>query len=156
MKGDLTERRLPRPAEPVWRSYVEQWDRSLRAANKPLTTRYNYELAVVQLAEFLSGDEMTTFLASSGLVVDDVSDAAEDPTDVHRGHVEVFIAWMIETRSASTAVNKHKSAAAVLQLPGTTTSSTESGSSTAATPSVTTPSGAWSAGRSQPRTPWPR
>jgi integrase/recombinase XerC len=108
MKGDLTEQRLPRPTEPVWRSYVEEWDRSLRAANKPLTTRYNYELAVVQLAEFLRGDEVTTFLASSGLVVEDVSDAAEDPTDVQRGHVEVFIAWMIETRSASTAVNKHK------------------------------------------------
>jgi integrase/recombinase XerC len=50
---DLTEQRLPRPAEAVWRGYVEEWDRSLRAANKPLTTRYNYELAVTQLAEFL-------------------------------------------------------------------------------------------------------
>ena len=26
-----------------------------------------------------------------------------------RGHVEAFQAWMIETRSASTALNKHKS-----------------------------------------------
>jgi integrase/recombinase XerC len=108
MKGDLTEQRLPRPNEAVWRGYVEEWDRSLRAANKPLTTRYNYELAVTQLAEFLAGDELAGFLDSSGLVLDDASDAAEDPADVARGHVEVFLAWMIETRSASTALNKYK------------------------------------------------
>jgi hypothetical protein len=57
-----------RPTESVWRGYVEEWDRSLRAANKPLTTRCNYELAVTQLAEFLGGDDLTAFLASSGLV----------------------------------------------------------------------------------------
>lgn len=108
MKGDLTEQRLPRPAESVWCGYVEEWDRSLRAANKPLTTRYNYELAVTQLAEFLGGGDLSAFLKTSGLVLDDASDAAEDPTDVARGHVEVFLAWMIETRSASTALNKYK------------------------------------------------
>ncbi|GAB3383785.1 phage integrase N-terminal SAM-like domain-containing protein [Amycolatopsis echigonensis] len=33
---------------------------------------------------------------------------ADDPTDVGRKHVESFIAWMIQTRSASTALNKYK------------------------------------------------
>ncbi len=34
--------------------------------------------------------------------------AAEDPTEVSRAHVEWFQAWMIKTRSAATALNKHK------------------------------------------------
>ncbi|TWF95387.1 integrase-like protein [Saccharopolyspora dendranthemae] len=38
----------------------------------------------------------------------DADDAAEDPADVTRDHIEAFQAWMIEIRSASTAVNKHK------------------------------------------------
>jgi hypothetical protein len=50
----------------MWRSYVEEWDRSQRAANNPHSTRYNYELAVVQLAEFLAGDELPAFLAKAG------------------------------------------------------------------------------------------
>lgn len=44
MAGDLTKQGLPRPAQPVWRSYVEQRDRALRAANKPMTTRYPLHL----------------------------------------------------------------------------------------------------------------
>ncbi|HEY0640125.1 MAG TPA: tyrosine-type recombinase/integrase [Pseudonocardiaceae bacterium] len=80
---------------PVWRSYLDDWDRAMRAGNRPFTTRYNYQLAVAQLGDFLAGN-------------DDESDAAEDPTDVQRRHVEAFLAWMIETRSASTAVNKYK------------------------------------------------
>src|SRR5215207_4150821 len=96
MRGHLTERGLPLPAAPVWRSYVGEWDRALRAANRPWTTRYNYQLAVCQLA---------AFLAAEGA---DDSDAAEDPTGVGRRHVERFLAWMIETRSASTALNKYK------------------------------------------------
>ncbi|MGH3876806.1 MAG: tyrosine-type recombinase/integrase [Actinophytocola sp.] len=109
MKGDLTEQRLPRPVGAIWRTYVEDWDRSMRAANKPLTTRYNYELAVTQLAGFLDGGDTTTFLANSGRNVgEDMSDAAEDPTDVQKGHIEWFLAWMIETRSAATALNKYK------------------------------------------------
>jgi integrase/recombinase XerC len=39
---------------------------------------------------------------------DGFADAAVDPTRVQRAHVEDFQAWMIETRSASTALNKHK------------------------------------------------
>jgi hypothetical protein len=39
----------------------------------------------------------------------DADDAAQDPTVVTRAHVESFQAWMIETRSPSTALNKHKS-----------------------------------------------
>jgi site-specific recombinase XerD len=34
--------------------------------------------------------------------------AAEDPTEVQRGHVEEFQAWMVQSRSGSTALNKHK------------------------------------------------
>jgi site-specific recombinase XerD len=82
----------------------------LRSANRPRTTRYNYELAVCQLAEFLAGPDLPAFLARTEAnppAVDD-SDAAEDPTDVGRRHVEWFLAWMIETRSASTALNKYK------------------------------------------------
>ncbi|OLF11877.1 tyrosine-type recombinase/integrase [Actinophytocola xanthii] len=109
MTGDLTEEGLPRPVQPVWRGYVQEWDRALRAAGKPLTTRYNYELAVTQCAEFLGSGEVARFVAASGVeVAEDMSDAAEDPTDVQRSHVEWFIAWMIETRSASTALNKYK------------------------------------------------
>jgi site-specific recombinase XerD len=110
MTGDLTNGGLPRPAAPAWRSYLDEWDRALRAANRPHSTRYNYELAVHQLAEFLASDDLPRYLAHCGadpqLLAD--SDAAEDPTDVQRKHVEWFLAWMIETRSASTALNKYK------------------------------------------------
>ncbi|WP_246595905.1 phage integrase N-terminal SAM-like domain-containing protein [Actinoplanes auranticolor] len=39
----------------------------------------------------------------------DADDAGQDPTLVTKAHIESFRAWMIETRSASTALNKHKS-----------------------------------------------
>ncbi|WP_020495652.1 hypothetical protein [Sciscionella marina] len=52
MTGDLTKQCLPRPQAAVWRSYLDEWDRALRAGNYPESTRYNYELAVTQLAEF--------------------------------------------------------------------------------------------------------
>nr|BFE69847.1 hypothetical protein GCM10020092_031480 [Actinoplanes digitatis] len=80
-------------------SFLRDWDRTLRAANRPETTRYNYLLAVAQLARYLCSEESE--YAGSG--------AALDPTAVKKRHVEVFQAWMIETRSASTALNKHKS-----------------------------------------------
>jgi integrase len=38
----------------------------------------------------------------------DADDAADDPCAVTRAHVEAFQAWMIDTRSALTALNKHK------------------------------------------------
>src|SRR6266540_2832447 len=99
MTTNFTKQGLPRPADDVWRSYVEEWDRSLRAANRPHTTCYNYQLAVTQLPAFLEKMDMPA---------DDDSDAAQDPTDVGRKHVEWFIAWMIDTRSASTALKKYK------------------------------------------------
>src|SRR6266508_187912 len=71
--------------------------RSLRAGNYPETTRYNYLLAAAQLARYpgeYSPDP-------------DAEAAAENPCVVTRAHVEAFQAWMIETRSASTALNKH-------------------------------------------------
>jgi integrase/recombinase XerC len=74
------------------------WDRSLRSGNYPETTRYNYFLAAAQLARYLGEYSPDP----------DADDAAADPAAVTRGHVEAFQAWMIETRSASTALNKHK------------------------------------------------
>lgn len=76
--------------------------------NKPHTTRYNYELAVTQLAEFLTGPDLPDFLAVTGMDPHDDSDAAQDPTDVDRKHIDWFITWMIDTRSPATALNKYK------------------------------------------------
>ncbi|MEV4644909.1 hypothetical protein [Saccharopolyspora sp. NPDC049357] len=82
----------------VWAGYLRGWDRSLRSVNHPETTRYNYLLAAGQLARYLAEHSPDP----------DADDAADDPAEVTRDHVEAFQAWMIETRSAATAVNKHK------------------------------------------------
>ncbi len=81
---------LPR----AWAGLLRDWDRSLRATNYPTTTRYVYLLAVSQLAAYLAQ-------------LPDAAEAAEDPTQVTRRDVEAFQAWMVETRSAATALNKH-------------------------------------------------
>jgi integrase/recombinase XerC len=83
----------------TWAGFLRDWDRSLRAANHPETTRYNYLLAATQLARYLAEHSPDP----------QADDAAEDPTQVRRAHVEAFQAWMIQTRSAATALNKHKS-----------------------------------------------
>ena len=85
---------LPR----TWAGYLRDWDRSLRAANHPQTTRYNYLLAAAQLGRYLAEYSPDP----------DADAAAHDPTEVTRAHVETFQAWMIDTRSAATALNKHK------------------------------------------------
>jgi integrase/recombinase XerC len=77
-----------------WSGFLRDWDRSLRAGNYPATTRYNYLLAAAQLARYLAEHSPDP--------------DADDPTAVTKAHVEAFQAWMIETRSASTALNKHK------------------------------------------------
>ncbi|SEE82559.1 Site-specific recombinase XerD [Streptomyces sp. 3213] len=82
----------------TWSGFLRDWDRSLRSGNYPETTRYNYLLAAAQLGRYLGEYSPDP----------EADDAAEDPTDVSRAHVEAFQAWMIETRSASTALNKHK------------------------------------------------
>jgi integrase/recombinase XerC len=84
---------LPQP----WAIFLNDWDRSLRSGNYPRTTRYNYLLAAAQLGRYLADDSQR-----------DAEQAARTPTAVTRRHVEAFQAWMIETRSAATAVNKHK------------------------------------------------
>jgi integrase/recombinase XerC len=38
----------------MWDSYLRSWDRTLRSANRPETTRYNYLLAARQLVACLS------------------------------------------------------------------------------------------------------
>ncbi|MGC9541237.1 tyrosine-type recombinase/integrase [Streptomyces sp. UG1] len=70
----------------------------MRSGNYAETTRYNYLLAAAQLARYLGEYSPDP----------DADVAAEDPVEVARAHVEAFQAWMIETRSASTALNKHK------------------------------------------------
>jgi integrase/recombinase XerC len=82
----------------TWAGYLRDWYRSLRAANHPQTTRYNYLLAAAQLGRYLAEYSPDP----------DADAAAGDPTAVTRAHVETFQAWMIDTRSAATAVNKHK------------------------------------------------
>ncbi|WP_406451381.1 site-specific integrase [Streptomyces sp. NBC_01622] len=82
----------------AWSGFLRDWDRSLRSGNYPETTCYGYLLAAAQLGRYpgeYSPDP-------------EADDAAEGPTDVSRAHIEAFQAWMIETRSASTALNKHK------------------------------------------------
>ncbi|MBK3566934.1 tyrosine-type recombinase/integrase [Streptomyces sp. MBT62] len=81
-----------------WAGFLRDWDRSLKAGNYPETTRYNYLLAASQLGHYLRG----------GVADLEAGDAALDPTDVARAHIEYFQAWMVQTRSASTALNKHK------------------------------------------------
>ncbi len=82
----------------TWAGYLRDWDRSLRSGNYPETTRYNYLLAAAQLGRYLGEYSPDP----------DADDAADEPCAVTRAHVEAFQAWMIETRSASTALNKHK------------------------------------------------
>ncbi|QUH04239.1 tyrosine-type recombinase/integrase [Saccharopolyspora erythraea] len=82
----------------TWAGYLRDWDRSLRSGNRPETTRYNYLLAAAQLARYLAEHSPDPEAAA----------AAEDPAEVAKAHIEAFQAWMIETRSAATAVNKHK------------------------------------------------
>src|SRR5258705_1767817 len=82
----------------AWAGFLGDWDRPLRAGNYPETTRYNYLLAAAQLARYLGEYSPDP----------DADDAAEDPTEVTKAHVEAFQGWMIETRSAATALNKHK------------------------------------------------
>jgi site-specific recombinase XerD len=82
----------------TWAGYLRDWDRTLRAANHPATTRYNYLLAAAQFGRFLAEHSPDP----------DADAAAEDPTEVRRPHIESFQAWMIDTRSAATALNKHK------------------------------------------------
>ncbi|GAA4718797.1 phage integrase N-terminal SAM-like domain-containing protein [Phytohabitans rumicis] len=81
---------------PVWAGFLGDWDRTLRAGNYPATTRCNYLLAAAQLGRYLAEQSPDP----------DADTAAADPCAVSRAHVESFQAWMIETRSASTALNK--------------------------------------------------
>jgi len=64
----------------------------------PGDNAYNYLLAASQLPSIWLRESPDP----------DADDAANDPTVVTKAHVESFQVWMIETRSASTALNKHK------------------------------------------------
>lgn len=90
--------RLTDGLSPSWSGYLRDWDRVLRSGNYPETTRYNYILAAAQLAAYLAEHSPDP----------DADDAADDPAAVTKAHAESFQAWMIETRSAATAANKHK------------------------------------------------
>ena len=90
-------RKIAAGLSPTWVGYLRDWDRTLRAANHPDTTRHNYLLAAAQLGRYLSAESPDP----------DADDAADDPCQVTRGHLGAFQAWMVDTRSASTALNKH-------------------------------------------------
>lgn len=94
----LDLRQVCRGVAPLWFDFLRDWDRSLRAGNYPETTRYIYLLAGAQLGRYL-WDNAARLHAE---------EASVDPTEVQRGHVEEFQAWMVASRSASTALNKHK------------------------------------------------
>lgn len=98
MVSVLDLRRICRGVAPLWFDFIRDWDRTLRAGNYPETTRYSYLLAAAQLGRYLL-DNAARLQAE---------EASLDPTEVQRGHVEEFQAWMVATRSASTALNKHK------------------------------------------------
>jgi integrase/recombinase XerC len=89
--------RLTADIDPAWAGFITDWHRTLRAANHPETTRYNYLLAVNQLARYLSDPSLV-----------DPSPARTDPRVVIKSQLETFQTWMIDTRSAATALNKHK------------------------------------------------
>ena len=78
--------------------FLTDWDRSLRSGNYPPTTRYNYLLTAAQLARYLASQACEL----------DAGQAVATPVAVRREHVEAFQAWMIDTRSPATALNKHK------------------------------------------------
>ncbi|MEU7803992.1 hypothetical protein AB0J14_28450 [Micromonospora arborensis] len=82
----------------TWVGFLRDWDRSLRAGNYPETTRYNYLIAAAQLGRYLGESSPDP----------DADDAADDLCAVTRAHVEAFQASVIDTRSAPTALNKHK------------------------------------------------
>lgn len=90
----------------IWATYLRDWDRTLRSADYPETTRYNYLLAAAQLGGYLAEHSPDP----------EADAAAEDPTEVTRAHVEAFHAWMIEIRSASIALNKGKGLREVPEL----------------------------------------
>ncbi|MEV6301319.1 tyrosine-type recombinase/integrase [Actinoplanes sp. NPDC051861] len=98
MSTVLDLQKVCRGLTPAWFDYLRDWDRTLRGGNYPETTRYNYLLAAAQFGRYLidNADEL------------EAGEAAADPTEVERGHIEEFQAWMVATRSASTALNKHK------------------------------------------------
>ncbi|WP_412746001.1 tyrosine-type recombinase/integrase [Krasilnikovia sp. MM14-A1004] len=94
----LDLRQICRGVAPLWFDFIRDWDRTLRARNYPETTRYSYLLAAAQLDRYLLDNAARL----------NAEDASADPTEVQRGHVEEFQAWMVATRSASTALTKHK------------------------------------------------
>jgi integrase/recombinase XerC len=94
---------------PAWLDFLGEWDWSLRAANRSVATRQNYLLAVRQLAGFLAGPDVAGFVGGSVVEAGaELEAAVESPVWVRRGQVRWFLSWMIETRSAVTALNKYK------------------------------------------------
>ncbi|MFC0430836.1 phage integrase N-terminal SAM-like domain-containing protein [Kutzneria buriramensis] len=79
----------------TWDGYLRGRGRSLRAANRPETTRYNYLLAASQLARYLAEYSPDP----------EADAAAQNPTEVTRAHIEHFQAWMIDARYPRPASN---------------------------------------------------
>ena len=64
----------------TWAGFLRDWDRCLRSANHPATTRSVYLLAAAQLARYLDAESPDPEAVA----------AAEDPREVRRAHVEAF------------------------------------------------------------------
>jgi integrase/recombinase XerC len=82
---------------PAWAGFLTDWDRSLRSNNYPHDP-VQLPARCGQLARYVA--EQAGGPDSEG--------PAQTPGAVTRQHIEAFQAWMIETRSAATALNKHK------------------------------------------------
>lgn len=83
--------------EPLAKSFA----RSLRATNKAPKTLEAYGSAVAQFIDFL---EMPPPGDAAGLLAEH---PVADETDIRRAHVEAYIAYVLERRKASTAVNRY-------------------------------------------------
>jgi integrase/recombinase XerC len=59
------ERLLASVRDEAWALLLRDWDRSLRAGNHPESTRYNYVIAVSQLAAYLGEQAPETDAAST-------------------------------------------------------------------------------------------
>ena len=64
----------------MWDSYLRDWDRTMRSAGRPETTRYNYLIGAAQLGRYLAEYSPDP----------DADSAAEDPAEVTRAHIEHF------------------------------------------------------------------
>jgi site-specific recombinase XerD len=77
---------------PTIRELIHSWELHLRAERKAEKTIVTYTQAADLLADYLEEAGMPTKVDA-----------------IHREHVEAFVVWLIDTRSAATALNRYAS-----------------------------------------------